>query len=67
MSSHFSLPTLLTVDETASLLRTTRKAVYALAERRQIPGITRIGRRLLIRRDALLEFLDHNTTPSLKG
>jgi hypothetical protein len=31
---------LLTVEETADLLRTTRKAVYALIERRQIPGVT---------------------------
>ena len=36
----------LTVDETASLLRTTRKAVYALIERGQLPGVTRLGRRV---------------------
>jgi hypothetical protein len=30
-----SLPILLTVDETADLLRTTRRAIYAMIERRQ--------------------------------
>ena len=50
-------PTLLTVDETAALLRTTRKAIYALIERGQIAGVTRIGRRVLIDRDALLQWL----------
>lgn len=51
------LPVLLTIDETAHLLRTTRKAVYALIERRQIPGVTRLGRRLLVRSDELLDWL----------
>ena len=38
-----SLPLLLTVDETADLLRTTKKAIYSMVERGQIPGVTRIG------------------------
>ena len=38
-----SVPTLLTVDDVADLLRTTRRAVYAMVERRQLPGIVRIG------------------------
>jgi len=50
-------PLLLTVDETADLLRTTRKAVYALIERRQIPGVTKLGRRVLVRSDELLDWL----------
>ena len=58
------LPFFLTVDEVAALLRTSRKSVYGMIERGQLPGVTRIGRRLLIRRDALLDFLDHNRTPS---
>jgi excisionase family DNA binding protein len=57
---------LLTVDETASLLRTTRKAVYAMIERHQLPGITRIRRRLLIRRDDLLDWLRQKSAPSPK-
>jgi excisionase family DNA binding protein len=52
-----SQPLLLTVDETAVLLRTTRKAIYALIERRQIPGIVRLGRRVLVRSDELLDWL----------
>ena len=51
-----TLPRLLTADETADLLRTIRKAVYALAERGQLSGVTRIGRRLLVRRDVLLDW-----------
>jgi excisionase family DNA binding protein len=51
------LPLLLTVDEAAALLRTTRSGIYAMAERAQVPGIVRIGRRLLFRRDELLEWL----------
>ena len=48
---------LLTTEETAALLRTTRKAVYALIERRQIPGVVRLGRRVLVRSDVLLDWL----------
>jgi len=61
------LPTLLTVDETAWLLRTSRKAVYAMAERAQLPGVTRIGRRVLVRSRELLHWLDQKSALSLKG
>ena len=60
------LPTFLTVDETASLLRTSRKAVYAMAERAQLPGVTRIGRRVLVRSSELLHWLDQKSALSLK-
>jgi excisionase family DNA binding protein len=60
-------PLLLTIDEVAVLLRTTRKAVYAMAERAQIPGVTRIGLRLLIRRDDLLSWLDERRAASPGG
>jgi len=52
------LPVLLTVDETAELLRTTRRAIYVMAERQQLPGLTRIGRRMLVRSRDLLQWLD---------
>jgi excisionase family DNA binding protein len=61
-----SLPALLTSGEVAELLRTTRKAVYAMAERSQLPGVVRINRRLLFREDALLHWLGQKTSPSLE-
>jgi excisionase family DNA binding protein len=64
MSTGESLPLLLTVSETATLLRTTRKAVYAMIERGLLPGVTRIGRRVLVRSTDLLNFLDHKRAPS---
>jgi excisionase family DNA binding protein len=57
-------PLLLTTAEVAALLRTSRKAVYAMVERGQLPGVVRIGRRVLVRRVALLDFLDHSCTTS---
>ena len=59
-------PFLLTVDEAAALLRTTRKAVYAMVERSQIPGVIRIGRRVLFRAADLLHWLDQKCAPSPK-
>jgi excisionase family DNA binding protein len=59
-----SLPVLLTVDETADLLRTTRKAVYALVERGQLAGVRRLGRRVLVHRDELLDSLCEKRAPS---
>jgi excisionase family DNA binding protein len=62
-----ALPELLTIGEVAGVLRTTRKAVYAMAERAQLPGLTRIGRRLLVRRDDLLSWLDERRAASPGG
>ena len=59
-----SLPLFLTADETAALLRTTRKAVYTMAERGLLPGVTRIGRRVLVRTDILLDWLRQKRAPS---
>ncbi|MGE3958749.1 MAG: helix-turn-helix domain-containing protein [Vicinamibacterales bacterium] len=59
------LPHYLTPGEAASLLRTTRKAIYALVERRSLPGVTRIGRRLLIRTDEVLRWLHQQGASSL--
>lgn len=47
---------LLTAPEAAKLLRTSTKAVYALVERGQIPGVRRMGRRLLFDARALEEW-----------
>lgn len=57
----------LTPDETAEMLRTSRKAVYSLIERRRLPGVARIGRRLLVRRESLLSWLDQQGADSLLG
>jgi excisionase family DNA binding protein len=59
-----SLPILLTVDEAAWLLRTTRRAIYAMIERHQVPGVIRIRRRVLFRADDLLHWLDQKPAPS---
>jgi excisionase family DNA binding protein len=55
------LPIFLTPEETADLLRTTRKAIYARIERRQLPGVTRLGKRILIRSASLLQWLDQQS------
>jgi excisionase family DNA binding protein len=60
------LPVLLTSTEVAELLRTTRKAVYAMVERRQVPGVIRLGRRVLFQQHTLLDWLRQKSTPSLE-
>ena len=58
------VPRLLTPFEVGTLLRTTKRAIYAMVERAQLPGVVRIGRRVLIREDALLNWLGQKSTPS---
>jgi excisionase family DNA binding protein len=57
---------LLTVPETAALLRTTRKAVYALIERGLLPGVVRLGRRVLFDRETLIRFVRERCAPSVE-
>jgi excisionase family DNA binding protein len=59
-------PMLLTPTEVAVLLRTSRKAIYTMVERAQLPGVVRIGRRVLVREDTLLDWLRQKSTPSLE-
>jgi excisionase family DNA binding protein len=66
MRSTNELPVLVTADEVAAVLRTTRTAVYAMVARAQLPGVTRIGRRVLFRSEDLLRWLDQKRAPSLK-
>ena len=54
----------LTVGEVAAMLRTNRRVIYATAERGQLPGLRRVGRRLLVQRAELLEWLGHHDVPS---
>ena len=60
------LPLLLTADETAQLLRKSRKAIYTMVDRGQIPGATKIGRNLLFRRDDVIRWLDESRASSPK-
>lgn len=60
------LPIYLTPDEAAMVLRTTRKAIYVKIERQQLPGVARIGKRLLIRTESLLQWLDQQGASSLQ-
>jgi excisionase family DNA binding protein len=61
------LPYLLTADEAAALLRTSRGAIYARAARSLLPGAMHDGRRLLVRRDELLRSLTERRTASPGG
>ena len=54
-TSREDLPFLLPVETAAEVLHTTPKAIYAMVERGQLPGAVRVGRRLLVRRDELLD------------
>ncbi len=56
----------LTVSETADLLRTTKAAVYSLIERRLIPGVVRLGRRVLVDRETLIRFVREGRAPSVE-
>ena len=60
------LPLLLTIDEAADLLRTSRRAIYAMIARRQLPGVVRLRRRVLVRSADLLDWLHQKRAPSLK-
>lgn len=61
-------PIYLTADEVAILLRTTRKAIYVMVERRQLPGVRRIGKRLLIHAESLISWIeDQQVAPPLQG
>ena len=51
-------PLLLTVEEAAQYLRTSRAAIYHKVARGRMPGVVRDGRRVLIRRAVLERALD---------
>jgi excisionase family DNA binding protein len=55
-------PLFLTVREVAELLRTSEKAIFCAISRGRLAGVTRVGRRVLVRRDLLLRALDEKTT-----
>ena len=57
---------LLNVDEAADLLRTSSRAIYAMIARRQLPGVVRIRRRVLVSSADMLDWLHQKRAPSLK-
>ncbi len=61
------LPFLLTVEEAADLLRTTKKGVYTMHYLGKLPGAIRRGPRLLIVRDHLLHWIRESCTSSQPG
>ena len=67
MAGSQRVPEFFTVQEVAEILRTSRAAIYAMVERGQLPGVTRIGRRILIQREALLDWLHERRAPSPEG
>jgi excisionase family DNA binding protein len=52
-----SLPSVLSVDEVAVLLRVNRKTAYEAVARGDIPGVRRVGRAIRIDRDLVLDWL----------
>lgn len=65
ISQRPSLPRLLTIEEVADLLRTSRKAIYTQISRGAFPGVLRLSRRLLIDSAQLLQWLDQKRAVSL--
>jgi excisionase family DNA binding protein len=61
-----ALPILMTATEVADLLRTSPKAIYTMVERGQLDGVVRIGRRMLVRRDELVDWLRKKSASSPK-
>ena len=59
-----ALPLLLSAHEVAGVLRTTRRAVYAMAARGELPGLVRIGRRLRVDSDVLVGWLNEKRAVS---
>jgi excisionase family DNA binding protein len=67
MSSLLTLPSLLTAEDMAALLRVSRKAIYTMVDRGELPGVTRIGRRLRFDEHEIKIWLDESRASSLKG
>ena len=61
-----TLPELVDVPEVAAWLKTTPKAVYAMVGRAQLPGVVRIGTRVLFERAVLIQWLSERRAPSPK-
>jgi predicted DNA-binding transcriptional regulator AlpA len=64
---HIELPPLLSADQVAAWLGTSRDVVYEKNRLGRLPGTVRIGRRLYFRRDRLLELAREGNVSSLGG
>ncbi len=51
------LPTFLTVDELAQILRVNRKTAYEAVAKGEVPGARRVGRSIRITRDTVVAWL----------
>jgi excisionase family DNA binding protein len=60
-------PTVLTVDELASLLRVDRKTAYAAVTRGEVPGVRRLGRTIRVHREAVMAWLRDGQAPRTRG
>jgi excisionase family DNA binding protein len=58
------MPTVLTVDEVAQLLRVNRNTIYELFQRREIPGGRKVGRCIRFSRDVVVMWLQGNCRDS---
>ena len=54
-------------EQVAEWLHTSRAAIYKMVERQQVPGVVRLGRRVLFHRETLVHWLDQNRALSPKG
>jgi excisionase family DNA binding protein len=52
------LPSVLTVEEVADLMRVDRKTAYAAIAGGEVPGVRRLGRCIRVSRDVLLRWLE---------
>lgn len=55
---------LMTVKDVGALLSKSNQAVHKMIERGQLPGVTRVGRRVYVRRADLLRSLAEGRVPS---
>lgn len=51
------LPAIITVDEASALLRVSKKAVYDMLRRDQLPGARKVGRSWRMHRDTILDWI----------
>jgi excisionase family DNA binding protein len=61
-----SVSPLLTPEELASIIKVSRRALYSMCDRGEVPGIIRIGRRLRFDAQLIRIWLDESRASSPK-